>query len=716
MQENLGQSALQLAFDAAIGLHQSGNLIEAEKQYREVLSLDPRHSGAIQYLGVIAHQTGKNEIAVALIGSAIAINDKDASYFANLALALNAMARFDEALAACNQAISLNPHVVGAYLSRGIALNALGRFDEAVAALRNLVHIDPDFSDAHFHLGLVLRSLGRLEEAREAFGAVVRITPAAAEAHFCLAAILDDLGHWVESVAAYSTAVRLKPGYASAYCNLGGVLSKLSRHEEAVSASQAAIKIKPDFAGAYLNLGNALLDLHRNEEALDAYKEAIRLQPDFAEAYSFLGLALNKTGKFEEAVVACTEAILLRPDYAQGYFHLGFPLFDLDRLDEAIAACETAIRLKPEFAEAHANRAIALRKSGRVAESLAASARAIAINPDYPNAHFNDALARLLLGDFAAGLKGYEWRYRGGAKELKPRSFAQAQWVGQDVGGLTVLLYAEQGLGDSIQFCRYASLVKMRGARVVLEVPRHMLRLLAELPGVDQFVAAGDSLPEFDLHCPLMSLPYACGTTVDSIPCDIPYLHAQADVQNKWKIRLGAEGFKIGIAWQGSPTALAERGRSAPLACFEPLSTIPGVRLISLQKGHGIDQLNALPAGMQVEALGADFDAGADAFIDTAALMMSLDLVITVDTAIGHLAGALGRPVWTVLQKVPHWVWMLDRTDSPWYPSVRLFRQNDRGNWPELFERLTRALSEHIAVENQRVDKLELFSTSPTVP
>ncbi len=400
--------------------------------------------------------------------------------------------------------------------------------------------------------------------------------------------------------------------------------------------------------------------MHRNEEALDAYKEAIRL----------------------------------RPEDAQGYFRLGFPLFELDRLDEAIAACDTAIRLKPEFAEAHANRAIALRKSGRLAESLTASARAIEIKPDYPSAHFNESIARLLMGDFAVGLKKYEWRYRGGAAELKARSYSQAQWIGQEVRGLTVLLYAEQGLGDSIQFCRYVSLVKMRGARVVLEVPRHLLCLLAAFPGVDQFVATGDTLPEFDFHCPLMSLPYACGTTVDSIPAEIPYLHAQADVQKKWEARLGAGGFKIGIAWQGSPTALAERGRSTPLACFEPLSKIPGVRLISLQKGHGIDQLNALPEGMQVETLSADFDAGADAFIDTAALMMSLDLVITVDTAIGHLAGALGRPVWIVLQKVPHWIWMMDRTDSPWYHSVRLFRQNERGNWPELFGRVTRALRE----------------------
>lgn len=701
MQENAGQTPLQVAFNTAVALHQSGNLIDAEKRYREVLSLDPRHSDAIHYLGVIAHQTGKNSLAIDLIGAAIEINDKEASYYANLALALKAMQRFDEALAACDKAISRNANLADAYLSRGIALNALGRFDDAVAALKNAVHIAPNFSKAYFQLGLVFRSLGKLNEASEAFDAVARITPSSADAHFCLAAVLDNLGRWDESATAYSTAIRLKPDYAAAYCNLGAVLNKLSRYEEAVSASRAAIAIKPDFSGAYINLGNALLDMQKNEEALDAYKEAIRVQPDFAEAYSLLGLALNKSGRAEEAVVACTEAIRLKPDYAQGYFRLGFPLFDLDRLDDAITACDTAIRLEPEFSEAHSNRAVALRRSGRLAESLISSERAIAINPDYPSAHFNESLARLLMGDFAVGLKKYEWRYRGGAKELKARSFSQAQWIGQEVRGLTVLLHAEQGLGDSIQFCRYASLVKIRGARVVLEVPRPLLRLLAELPGVDQFVATGDTLPEFDFHCPLMSLPYACGTTVDAIPAEIPYLHAQADVQNKWHTRLGTEGFKIGIAWQGSPTALAERGRSAPLTCFEPLSKIPGVRLISLQKGHGIDQLKALPEGMQVETLGADFDAGADAFIDTAALMMSLDLVITVDTAIGHLAGALGRPVWIVLQKVPHWVWMMDRTDSPWYPSVRLFRQNEPGNWPELFQCVTLALSERVAEQGR---------------
>lgn len=692
MQENAGQVPLQAVLDAAIGFHQAGNLVEAEKHYRKVLLLDPRHSDAIHYLGVIAHQVGKNDVAIAMIGAAIQINGKQAPYYANLALAFNAESRFDDALDACDKAISLNSNSTGAYLSRGIALSALGRFEEAVSALAHAAYIAPNFAKAHFQLGLVLKSQGKLSEALEAFDTVVRIAPSNAQAHFCRAALLDHLGRFTESADAYSIAVRLDPAYSSAYCNLAEVLSKLSRFEEAVEAGRAAIAIKPDFSGAYLNLANALVELGRIDEALNAYNEAVRIQPDFAEAYSLLGVTLNLAERPLEALAACSEAIRLEPGNAQRHYYLANLLFDLDRLDDGLAACDIAIRLKPELAEAHGNRAVALRKLGRVEESLAASAKATRINPAYSSAHFNEAIARLLMGDFAVGLEKYEWRYRGGAKELKARGLPAPQWTGQGVNGLTVLLHAEQGLGDSIQFCRFAVMVKSRGARVVLEVPRHLLRLLAGLPGVDQFVATGDTLPVFDFHCPLMSLPYALRTTIDSIPAAIPYLHAQADAQEIWKARLGDEGFKIGIAWQGSPTAAVEHGRSAPLSCFEPLSKIPGVRLISLQKGYGTDQLNKLPADMRVETLGADFDSGADAFVDTAALMMSLDLVVTVDTAIGHLAGALGRPTWTLLQKVPHWVWMLERTDSPWYPSLRLFRQNERGNWPELFENVTQAL------------------------
>jgi tetratricopeptide (TPR) repeat protein len=649
-------------FNGAVRLHRHGRLAEAERRYRQLLAIDPRHADALHLLGVIAHQVGRNEVAVAMIGSAIGIDGTAAPYHSNLGLALQELGRLDEALTAFDAAIRLLPDYADGHSNRGLALLAARRPDEAFAAFATAIRHKPDFVEAHFNRGVALIDLHRLDSA----------------------------------IAALRTTIVLKPDLTGAYTRLGNALSKSGLADRAIPVFTAAVRLTPDDAESHANMGVALEASGGWVEAIASYNAALRVRPDFAEVRFNLGNALVGAGHIDDAVAAFHAAIRLKPDYADAHSNLGIALKGLGRLADAAAAIHAAIAFRPDFAEAYCNLGIALVELGRFGQAMTAYDTAVRLDPDCAGAHYNKSHAHLLLGDLATGWRDYEWRWRGGIRGLVPRVFAQPRWGGEVLGGRTVLLHAEQGMGDTIQFCRYAALVAERGGRVVLEAPRSMARLLTGLTGVDRLIAGGDPLPAFDLHCPLMSLPGLFGTTVERVPGPVPYLRAEAAAVARWRARLGATGFKIGIAWQGNPAAAAERGRSAPLACFAPLAAVPGVRLISLQKIHGLDQLDHLPAGMVVETLGADFDDGPDAFVDTAAVMMSLDLVITVDTAIGHLAGALDRPVWLALQAVPHWVWMLERDDSPWYPSARLFRQAERGQWDEVFTRMAAALAERL--------------------
>ena len=543
-------------------------------------------------------------------------------------------------------------------LDDAVRLHQAGQFPEAERLYRQVLAADAGHADALHLFGVLAHQTARNEVAIDLIGRAIAIDGTQAAYH----------------------------------ANLGIILKAMERPEAAVVSYQSAIRLDPDNAEARSNLGAALKALGRPDEAASAFMEAVRLRPDFAEAHCNLGVALDQLGRTESAIGAYEAAILLNPDLRQAHFNLAVARAGLGRLEDAVAAYEAAIRLDPDDPQAHLHLAATLTVLGRLQEAVAACDAALRLKPDSAQAHYNQSHAYLLLGDLASGWPKYEWRWRRGGEHFKPRGFTQPQWRGEDLVGKTILLHTEQGVGDVILFCRYIALVAERGGRVVLQAPRRLLRLLAGLAGVDRFVAVGDPLPDFDCYCPLMSLPGVFGTTTQTIPAGIPYLAAEPDAVDRWRARIGSSGFRIGITWQGNPTAPAEQGRSAPLAAFAPLAKIAGVRLISLQKVHGLDQLDDLPAGLQVETLGADFDVGSDAFMDTAAAMMSLDLIVTVDTAAGHLAGALGRPVWLALQKVPHWVWTMEGERTPWYLHHRLFRQAERGDWDGVFERMATEL------------------------
>jgi hypothetical protein len=404
-----------------------------------------------------------------------------------------------------------------------------------------------------------------------------------------------------------------------------------------------------------------------------------------------LALALAGQGKPAEAIPVYERLLQLTPNQAEAHNSLGAALHDADRLTEAASSYRESLRLKPGFVEAHNNLGLVLGELGRFDEAIAQFEEAVRLMPDYAEAHKNLGLANLTLGRFERGWREYEWRLRCADTTLQP--LPQPIWNASDLTGRTILLRAEQALGDTLQFIRFAALVKKRGGRVLVECQPPLVSLLAGCAGIDQLLAQGSVLPEFDVQAGLLSLPRILGTSFEGIPAEIPYLSADAGLVEHWRNELGGvRAFKIGINWQGSVFHRRSRQRSIPLAQMLRLKDIKGVCLFSLQKGAGSEQLSILPHAAAIVDLGKSLDEPTAPFLDTAAVLMNLDLLVTSDTAIAHLAGALGVRVWVALPYCADWRWFLDREDSPWYPSMRVFRQKRFGDWPEVFDRMVAEL------------------------
>jgi hypothetical protein len=413
------------------------------------------------------------------------------------------------------------------------------------------------------------------------------------------------------------------------------------------------------------------------------------------EAHINLGEAYLRQGQLEKATASLEQAVRLQPGHVDSHNRLGILARQQGRLDEAIAHYQEAVEISPNFAAAHHNLGLALAGLGRYQEALASYEWAIRLNPDHCEARFARALTWLLLGDLEQGWRDYEYRWQN--RPAPKPSGPQPLWDGSPFKGQTILLWAEQGLGDTIQFIRYASLVKQQGGSVVVQCPAKLTRLLAGCPGIDRLTPHNAPLSAYDVQAPLMSLPRILGTTLKTVPANVPYIFAESDLVERWRRELhGLDGFRVGIAWQGDPTYRCDRDRSFPLRHFAPLARLGGVHLISLQKGPGVEQLREIVGMFPVFDLGSQLDESTGAFVDTAAVMKCLDLVITSDTAVAHLAGALGVPVWLALTFAPEWRWLLDREDSPWYPSMRLFRQARRGEWEGVFTRMANELRRKI--------------------
>ena len=491
-------------------------------------------------------------------------------------------------------------------------------------------------------------------------------------------------GQLEDARAAYERMLVLQPGHADALHMLGAMAMQSGEHALAVERISVSVHNNPRNATAYFNLGLALKALQRYEEAMVSFSQAIAIKPDYAQAWNNRGVVLQDQLRWDEAAQSYAGAIAAQPGFAQAHYNLGNALRALGRFEAALASYDTAITLQPGWAHALNNRGLALQELQRSAEAIESYDAAIANEPDYADAYWNKAIELLLCGDFAQGWAHYEWRWRRDTFSSRKRDFPQPLWLGDaPLNGKTVLLHAEQGLGDSIQFCRYARDVRALGAQVLLEVPRPLLALFATLEGPKQLLEKGSALPHFDYHCPLLSLPLALQTQLANIPSPSPYLASTAAQRELWQRRLGPPSKpRIGLVWSGNVRDRDDLQRSLTLNALLP--HLPqSCEYICLQKELRPADQDAMQAS-SIRFFGAHIQD----FSDTAALCDLVDLVISVDTSVAHLAGALAKPTWILLPYAPDWRWMLDRDDSPWYPSVRLYRQGNDRSWLPVLGRM----------------------------
>ena len=574
-------------------------------------------------------------------------------------------------------------------LAEGMAHHNAGRLAEAEAAYREVLAAAPQQPDALHLMGVIALQVGKAEVAAGLIAEAIRFQDRNAVYHSNLGSAMRRLGRLDEAAAACRRAVEIDGSFADGYNNLANVLMDQGAHAEAALALRRLLELRPALTEQRLLLGRALITAGRHEEAVTALEEALRRDPRSTAALTNLGVALRKLDRVDEALAAYRRGLGIAPDDAGLHSNLGSLLNQEGQADEAMAHFRRAIAEKPDFVDPHVNLSIALRDGNRFAESAAAAEEAIRLDPNSAEAHTNLSHALLLQGDFARGFAEYEWRFKVPGFPTPLRDFPQPAWTGQPVEGRTLFLHDEQGVGDGIQFARYARSLKAMGARVIVECNTQLLRLFQGLDGADAVIGRFQPPPPFDLHAPLMSLPHRLGTTPDRVPAEIPYLRTERELTARWRERLAAvEGLRVGIVWAGSPEHRNDRNRSLALGALAPLADIPGVRLLSVQKGPGAAQLAEAP--MAVEDLGP----GIADFADTAAILANLDLLVTVDTSVAHLAGALGRPVWVLLPFSPDWRWIMGRDDTPWYPTMRLFRQESPGAWSPVLARLAAALAE----------------------
>jgi tetratricopeptide (TPR) repeat protein len=662
-------------FAAGLAHHQAGRLAQAETLYRETLALQPDHADALHLLGVLASQVGRHDVAVELIDRAIACDRGSPRYHSNRGLALAGLQRFAEAVASYDRALSLRPDDAEVFYNRGNALLALARPGEALASYERALRARPDYAEALSNRGAALAALGRNKEALANYDRLLARHPDHAEALSNRGNALKALGRFDEALASFDRALAVRPDDAQARFNRGVMLHELKRFDLALESYDSALALRPDHAEALSNRGDALRQLGRLEEALASYDRAFAVRPEFAEALSNRGNVLRAMRRFDEALASYDAALRLRPDYPEAWSNRAAMLQALDRLDEALASCDRALALRPDFIEALNNRASVLQELARFDEALASYDHLAAIAPDYAEAQMNRALLLLLTGDFVRGWPAYEWRRK--LPSFVDRGFAQPEWSGQDIAGQRLLLHAEQGFGDTIQFVRYAALAAKRGADVIVEVQPQLAQLLGGLFGVKVIAAGRDQLPPFDLHCPLLSLPHLLATPPATIPGGVLYIAAPADRIDAWASRLPVGGMRVGLAWSGHRDNVRDHERSIPFARLAPLFDIPGTRFIGLQKDiRASDTEDFRRCGRVV-----DLSAGLRDFADTAAVIAQLDLVISVDTSVAHLVGAIGKPFWLLLPRVPDFRWQLGRTTSPWYPTARLFRKGPADTW-----------------------------------
>ncbi len=640
--------------------------------------------------------------------------------------------RFDQARSVVNAGLALDPDAVPLHLLSANLLLQANEPDAAVRSFRRALDLRPDLPEAHYNCGLAFERLDRMDDALHAYGEAIRqradyvaaiqaqtalmrrqdrlhdavegqvrltqLNPDSSEPHFALATLLLELDRPEEALAALDRCIALDPALAAAHSNRATALSALKRLHEALASAEIALQIQPRFTNAALNKATLLLALGRTADALVTCQQALIRDPRHPGMLNCHGIVQQELRHPEAALAAYDLALQADPGHAPARINRSLTLASLDRYDEALADLDAvAVAVDPATEpEVWANRGWILQEMARHEEALPRFARAIALRPDFPEAHFNDGVSRLALGIFGAGWRGYEWRWQSnvwlnGQGEHVSRSFTRPRWSGaESLEGKTILLHYEQGLGDTLQFCRYATHLSLKGARVILEVQTPLKALLASIEGASTVIGENEPVPEHDFHCPLMSLPMACHSTVDSIPGGAAYVGLGAKHRDRaaaWRERIGHSAqARVGLVWSGNAKHRNDRNRSIPFASFASVLSDRHA-FFSLQTEYR----NADRAVLE-DVRVRRFQAELRDFADTAALIENLDLVVCVDSSVAHLAGAMGKPTWLLVPANADFRWLVNRDDSPWYPSMRLFRQERTGEWAPTLERVRAAL------------------------
>lgn len=669
----------------ALRLHQSGALGQAQGLYEQILSIDENHSDALHLAGVAQYQSGHYDEAERRIRRAIERNDQAASYHANLGLVLEAKKQREAAQREYLRAIQLQSGYAEAYLNLGNLFLAEGRVDDAIEVLKKLLSLYPSYAEGHNSLGCAYKMQGKLTLAANHFRQSLGLQPANMHAHCNLGDVLRQLGALKEAIVCFYHVLRLQPNSVEALNQIGGILRENGEARTAIGYHEQAVKLAARKAESLVLLARAQSAAGDRNKAITLCREAVRAQPDFVSAYGEWANLLHAQKNHRAAKSILRKALAMDANYAEGYNTLGVIAEEENRLDEARSLLEKAIALRPEFPEAYNNLGLVGWAQGRCEDARAAYERALAARPGYIEARWNLALSQLIAGEYREGWHNYEARWQ---RERAPRRFEQPLWQGEPLAGRRILLHAEQGLGDTVQFLRFVPQVVAAGGKVILDVQRRVLPLARELAGVEAVVAEGQPHPEFDLHCPLMSLPLALGVTLENLPAAVPYLRVPA-VSLARARRIGwpeDRGLRVGLSWTGSTKNALNPARSILLKELAPLFELEDVHFYSLQMSRGVEQLHAYRNSV------VDLAGDQNHLADAAAIIEQLDLVITVDTMVAHLAGALGWPCWTLLPFMPDWRWLRGREDSPWYPSMRLFRQSRQGDWAPVVAAVRAAL------------------------
>jgi tetratricopeptide (TPR) repeat protein len=584
-----------------------------------------------------------------------------------------------------------------ANLARAVELHCAGHFAQAAAAYARIPGEHPRASSVlYLRAGAMLRAEGLasarplVQRAAGLEGTLVA-EDADAPTYLAIAERLRTAGRLGEAVPCYEIALSLDDALVGAHLGLGLVYAALSRALEAAACFQSALRIDAGCVPALLNLGTAWRHLGQRESALPCYRLAVKLAPDQVEGHYLLGTLLCELRDLDEAVAVHRRALALAPDHAAVLTDLGSALVLQGDTEEGPSLLRRAVELAPRWPVAQVNLGIALVRERRFREALVAFRAAQEADPDFVYARFCESNLYLMQGDFEQGYGLYDAH-----RSVYPHRHRERRWDGKALSGRTILLYAQHGLGDTLQFVRYVPHVAAAGGKVVLQVQRGLVPFLARQRGAAVVCPTDQDPGPFDVQATLLELPAILGDTLATIPAEVPYVHADPALRVRWAAHLSCHGgFKVGIAWHGNPHQKDGLIRRCSLLDMAPIWDVPGVAVYSLQKGAGCDELTAAAGTLPVRDFG-EIDKDAGAFMDTAAIMESLDLVVTIDTSIAHLAGGLARPVWMVVPYWADWRWMIERTDSPWYPTMRIFRQPRPGAWGPVFDELAAALHERV--------------------